>query len=112
MKELLDVSKLGCFRTPVGRVGLMFAALVIGTEQICPVTGVHGNPVCQVRSPVICQPPRSFPVQLDRLRKNGRPDTLINVVEGLASKSEGAGPVCGVQGAVWVVATPGPPFES
>src|SRR5205807_9066337 len=55
----------------LGRVGLMVSALVIATELSRPVTGVQGKPLCALRIPLICQPPKTLPIQSARVRKTG-----------------------------------------
>src|SRR5215831_812436 len=84
-----EVWRAGFNRSADGRVGLIVAALVIGTELICPVTGVHGKPLWALRMPLTCQPPTTLPSQSWRPRKIGRSQRAEALTECVASKSEG-----------------------
>src|SRR5713101_4799379 len=67
-KALLEVSRGGWSKSADGRVGLMLEALVIETELIWPVTGVHGKPVWALMMALTCQPPTILPIQSVRVR--------------------------------------------
>src|SRR6266581_479730 len=94
MKALLEVSRGGSCRRAEGRVGLMLEALVMATELIWPVTGVHGKPVWALMMALSCHPPTTLPIQSVRVRKMGRSQSALAVKECFASKSEGPCSFC------------------
>src|SRR3954452_19771371 len=107
-----DVSRPGSANNALGRVGQMLKALVIGTDWIMQVVGVHGKPVCALRMPFTCQPPTIFPTQSARVRKKGKSHKLVRLKLCLESKSEGPCSVWGCAGSVWLVCAPGPSFDN
>src|ERR1700733_4374592 len=76
-----------------------------------PITGVHGNPLCQVKTPFACQFPSRFFISpfFSGLGSVHVPAALKRC---RTSKSDGPHSARGFAGSVWLLANPGPSSEA